>query len=77
VTAPLIWMVLWVDGRGRGIGRCEHRHSDADAATACPFEPAKLPDVCAGLVCQVRDPEYLSTRERRRARQLELEFGVD
>lgn len=39
------------------------------------FEPASLPDVCAGLVREVRDPEYRAPGERRRARQLELDLG--
>lgn len=84
VTAPLVWQVIWVGGDGRGLGACGHRHGSADEATACPFEPSGLPDVCAGLVREVRDPEYRAQREglgpgrerkRARARQLELELG--
>lgn len=84
MPAPLVWMVVWVGADGRGLGTCGHRHATPDEATLCPFEPANLPDVCAGLVREVRDPDYRAQREglgpgrdrkRARARQLELEFG--
>lgn len=40
-----------------------HRHATADDAAACPFEPVDLPEVCAGLVRQFRDPAYHVERE--------------
>lgn len=76
--APLVWQVIWVDAGGEGLGACGHRHATADEATVCPFEPAALPDVCAGLVREVRDPEYRTEGQRiavardRRPQQLEL-----
>lgn len=72
MPAPLVWQVIWVDTGGRGLGACGHRHVTPGEATLCPFEPLALPDVCAGLVREVRDPDYRAPRERRRARQLEL-----
>lgn len=79
MTAPLVWQVIWVGADGRGLGACHHCHANADEATACPFEPANLPDACAGLVRQVRDPRYATEGQRiaaaaqaRRPRQLEL-----
>lgn len=82
--APLVWQVVWVGADERGHGACGHRHGSVDEATLCPFEPPGLPEVCAGLVRQVRDPDYRTPREglgpgrdrkRARARQLELELG--
>lgn len=77
---PLVWQVIWIDADGRGLGACGHRHVTADEATACPFEPDDLPEVCAGLVRQFRDPDYRVLREgparsHRRA-QLELALGA-
>lgn len=72
--APTVWQVIWIDARGRGLGACGHRHASSDEATMCPFEPADLPGVCAGLVRQVRDPDYRAQREQPRARQLELDW---
>lgn len=68
-------MVVWVDADGRGLGACCHRHATADEATQCPFEPVHLPEVCAGLVREVRDPAYRAPGERCRARQLDLGAG--
>lgn len=85
MPAPLVWQVIWVDADERGVGACGHRHSTADEATLCPFEPATLPNVCAGLVREVRDPDYRAPleglgpgreRKRARARQLELELEL-
>lgn len=81
MTAPVVWQVIWIGADGRVLGACGHRHATADEATRCPFEPASLPEVCAGLVRQVRDPEYRAWGERRpgkvaMARQLELELGA-
>jgi hypothetical protein len=73
--APLVWMVVWVDAGGRGLGMCGYRHATSGEATLCPFEPSGLPDACAGLVREVRDPDYRAPGERRRARQLELDLG--
>jgi hypothetical protein len=79
VTALLVRQVVWVGTDGRGLGACGHRHATADEATLCPFEPERLPDVCAGLVREVRDPEYVTEGQRihaaeqaRRPQQLEL-----
>jgi hypothetical protein len=54
--APLVWMVVWVDAGGRGLGMCGHRHASLGEATLCPFVPEGLPDACAGLVREVRGP---------------------
>lgn len=78
---PLVWQVIWVDANEHGLGACGHRHATADDAAACPFEPASLPEVCAGLVRQVRDPDYRTLREgparshRRPQLDLDLEAG--
>jgi len=58
MRAPLVWLVLWVDAAGRGLGDCGHRHATDTEATLCPWEPAAAPVVSAGLVRQVRDPAY-------------------
>lgn len=68
MSAPLVWQVVWIGADGRGLGACGHRHPDADEATLCPFEPADLPEVCAGLVRQVRDPDYRTPNHQRRGR---------
>lgn len=68
MSAPLVWQVIWVDAAGRGLGACGHRHVDAGEATLCQFEPASLPVVCAGLVREVRDPEYRTPRHRDRGK---------
>lgn len=73
---PVVWQVIWIAANGRGLGACGHRHASAGEATSCPFEPADLPAVCAGLVREVRDPTYRTLREGRarthRRPQLEL-----
>jgi hypothetical protein len=61
--APLVWQVIWIDGAGRGLGACGHRHATAAEATRCPYKPGELPEVCAGLVREVRDPAYRVERE--------------
>lgn len=76
----LVWQVIWIGADGRGHGACGHRHASAGEATLCPFESADLPEVCAGLVRKVRDPDYHVEREgppRTHLRaQLELALGV-
>ena len=73
MSAPLVWVVLWIDEVGHGHGTCGHRHASADEATACPWEPAEVPPVGAGLVRQVRDPLYVTAGQELAApRQLEL-----
>lgn len=62
---PLVWQVIWINADGHGLGACGHRHATAGEATLCPFEPAGLPEVCAGLVREVRDPTYRTLREGR------------
>lgn len=81
MIAPLVWQVIWVDAGGEGLGSCGHRHATAGEATACPFEPPAPPDECAGLVRQVRDPDYVTVgqriaaaREARLPQQLELDL---
>lgn len=74
---PIVWMVVWVDGDGLGHGSCGHRHASSDEATACPWEPAGLPAIGAGLVREVRDPMHVTRGqelaiERDRPTQLEL-----
>lgn len=80
MTAPHVWQVIWIGADGRGLGACGHRHATADDAAACPFEPSGLPEVCAGLVRQVRDPAYSVPRQGRarshRRPQLELALGA-
>lgn len=81
MAAPLVWMVVWVAADGRGLGTCGHRHATPDEATLCPFEPERLPDVCAGLVREVRDPDYrtpgqvLAAARVARGQQLELQLA--
>jgi hypothetical protein len=76
VIRTLVWQVIWIDAGGRGLGACGHRHATDDDAAACPFEPGDLPEVCAGLVREVRDPDYTAPEDgyawRRRPRQFEL-----
>jgi hypothetical protein len=74
VSARLAWEVVWVDAAGRGLGRCRHEHADRELALACPFEPAGLPLVCAGLVREVRAADGRAPKPgpAARARQLEL-----
>ncbi len=57
---PLVWVVIWVDAIGRGLGDCGHRHASDDEAMRCPWEPDAAPMVSAGLVRQVRDPSYVA-----------------
>lgn len=80
--APLVWQVIWIGADARGLGACGHRHATAEEATVCPFEPAGLPEVCAGLVRQVRDPLYATIGQRIAAarcggRWLQLELGLE
>jgi hypothetical protein len=63
--APLVWVVEWVDTGERHVAMCGHRHATADEATMCPWEPNPLPPVGAGLVVQVRDPEYRTSGQIR------------
>lgn len=65
--APLVWVVSWTtdDADRASVGDCGHRHPTADEATMCPWEPSPLPPVGAGLVVQVRDPEYRTTGQIR------------
>lgn len=63
--APLVWVVYWLDGDERYVGDCRHRHLTADEATMCPWEPDPLPPVGAGVLVQVRDPEYRTTGQIR------------
>lgn len=77
MTAPLVWVVIWVDEHGQGHGTCGHSHPTDVDAMACPWEPENAPLVSSGLVRQVRDPAYVTIgqelmRERRATRQLEL-----
>lgn len=72
--AALVSMVVWVDAGGRGLGTCGHRHGSAEARL-CLFELGDLPDAYAGLVREVRDPDYRVPGERSRAHRLKLSQG--
>jgi len=91
VKPPMVWVVLWIDERGHGVGTCGHGHLTADEATMCPWEPAPVPPIGAGLVREVRDsayqpahlsdPAYIARRDARDGRpaataQLELALGA-
>lgn len=79
MTAPLVWQVIWVDANEHGLGACGHHHATADEATACAFEPDGLPVMCAGLIRQVRDPDYVTVGQRIAAARLpqQLELALE